>query len=589
MINFLDKPFIQHVTFIRGVKDLWLMGFAIISGMIGAVVVRILNLIIETMHHFLFHLSNGGHLSGLLWVNPWYSVTMPIMGGLLLWQTRRWINRYFSQNPVDIVEANALHGGRLNVADSLYVGLQTILTTGFGLSLGLEAAYTQISSACISRLSEIFALRKEDIRVLVGCGAGAAIAAEFNSPLGGAFYAFEIVIASYNIVNFTPVILAAIVGVVTAHWLGMRTPILNFPAQIPVVHDYVSIVFLALLCALIGIAIMYFSAQLEVVVKKNRLGQGFPLVAGGAVIGLLSLITPAILSSGHAVVWVSLAGGVGFKLACLILLLKAFASTISIGVGFRGGLFFASMLIGCAAGIVFGHGLAFYQIHALSPLVYGLMGMATMAVVIIGGPLSMTFLTLEMTKSYPYTGCVLLSVLIAQFFVRKLFGFSFATWRFHLRGENTQSALDISWLRRSKIESLMHYDLTIIDETTSIKEARKLFLSRNMSKAIVRTSNNQYVGMVYTHILLNPELDSDQCVKEIVCQREIFILPQMEIKDALNFFESKHIDFAVVVSREKQRYIIGGVYKNDVLKTYTQFLENQIIEVTGFDFGKKRA
>ena len=75
---------------------------------------------------------------------------------------------------------------------------QTLLSNGAGASVGLEAGYTQIGSAVASRLGTAFRLRRTDMRLLVGCGAAAAIAAAFNAPLTGAFYAFELVIGTYS-------------------------------------------------------------------------------------------------------------------------------------------------------------------------------------------------------------------------------------------------------------------------------------------------------------------------------------------------------------------------------------------------------
>ena len=116
---------------------------------------------------------------------------------------------------VDPIEANALYGGRMSLNDSLIVVLQTIMSNGVGASIGLEAGYTQIGSAVASRLGRMFRVRRNDLRVLVGCGAAGAIAGAFNAPLTGAFYAFELVIGTYTLGTFAPV---AVVG----HRRGVR-------------------------------------------------------------------------------------------------------------------------------------------------------------------------------------------------------------------------------------------------------------------------------------------------------------------------------------------------------------------------------
>ena len=85
------------------------------------------------------------------------------------------------------LEANAIHGGRMSLGDSVYVAFQNVISNGGGASVGLEAGYTQIAGGLASRLGIAFELRRSDLRTLVGCGSAAAIAAAFGSPLTGAF------------------------------------------------------------------------------------------------------------------------------------------------------------------------------------------------------------------------------------------------------------------------------------------------------------------------------------------------------------------------------------------------------------------
>ena len=108
----------------------------------------------------------------------------------------------------------------MSLNDSLIVVAQTIMSNGVGASIGLEAGYTQIGSAMASRFGRMFRVRRNDLRLLVGCGAAAAIAGAFNAPLTGAFYAFELVIGTYSLGTFAPVAVAAIVAVAVVNALG---------------------------------------------------------------------------------------------------------------------------------------------------------------------------------------------------------------------------------------------------------------------------------------------------------------------------------------------------------------------------------
>ena len=105
------------------------------------------------------------------------------------------------------------------------VGAQNMVSNGFGASVGLEAAYAQAGGGLASRLGSAFGLRRADLRVLVGCGAAGAIAAAFGAPLTGAFYAFELIIGTYTIANFAPVMASAVAGSLVAGALGGVEPL----------------------------------------------------------------------------------------------------------------------------------------------------------------------------------------------------------------------------------------------------------------------------------------------------------------------------------------------------------------------------
>ena len=98
--------------------------------------------------------------------------------------------------------------------------LQTMMSNGVGASVGLEGGYTQIGAAIASRFGRSFRLRRNDMRVLVGCGAAGAIGSAFHAPLTGAFYAFELIIGTYTLATFAPVAVASIVAYSVLQVLG---------------------------------------------------------------------------------------------------------------------------------------------------------------------------------------------------------------------------------------------------------------------------------------------------------------------------------------------------------------------------------
>ena len=150
-------------------------------------------------------------------IEPLRALLVPSLGGLLLGVAFLLLLRWRPAREIDPIEANALHGGRMSFRGSVIVALQTIWSSGVGASVGLEAGYTQLASGLAASLGRGFHLRRADQRIMVGCGAAAAIAGAFGAPLAGAFYAFELVIGGYTPASLTPVGVAAVVGYFVAH------------------------------------------------------------------------------------------------------------------------------------------------------------------------------------------------------------------------------------------------------------------------------------------------------------------------------------------------------------------------------------
>src|SRR6201999_3230892 len=148
------------------------------------------------------------------------------------------------------VEANALHGGRMSLSDSLRLTVLTIFSAGVGASVGMEAAFTQLGAGTASRTARIFHLGGVDLRTFVGCGAAAAISAAFNAPLAGAFYAFELIIGSYSPLVLAPVAIAALSGTLVARAISGEDAIFGLDAQVHITGmDYALFAWVGILAA----------------------------------------------------------------------------------------------------------------------------------------------------------------------------------------------------------------------------------------------------------------------------------------------------------------------------------------------------
>ena len=507
---------------------------------------------------------------------------VPAIGGLLLGLSGLALARWWPRRAVDPIEANALYGGQMSMRDSIVLVGQTMLSNGVGASIGLEAGFAQIGSAVASKAGRGFRVRRNDLRLLVGCGAGAAIAAAFNAPLTGAFYGFELIIGTYTLATLAPVVMSAICAVSVMRLLtgGGEGFEIRVPTAIEPV-DYVPILALGMVCALCGIAIMRGVALTEEVFRRSRLPNWLRPAVGGLCVGGLALITPQVLSSGHSALRIGLDAPYTLQHVAMLLVLKSLASSISIGAGFRGGLFFASLFLGALVGKLFGGVLAMVSAtQALPGVVCAVVGMSGVATAIVGGPLTMAFLALESTGSLPLTVAVLAAAVVSALTVRRTFGYSFATWRFHLRGEAIRSAVDIGWMRNLTVGRMMRREFRSVRADMPLAAFRRELPLGSTTRVVAVDEAGRYAGIA-TVFEAHAAGEEVSRVSEILHYPKSVLLPQMTIKEAVALFEAAESDALAVVESPETQKVIGLLTEQHALRRYSEELDRRRRELSG--------
>ena len=555
---------------------------AALVGVAGGLVVAAMSAVVELLHVVLFDLDNGQRLSSQLRIEPLRALLVPTLGGFLLGLAFLIIARWRPAREVDPIEANALHGGRMSFRGSAIVALQTIWSSGVGASVGLEAGYTQLSSGLAASLGRGFHLRRADQRLMVGCGAAAAIAGAFGAPLAGAFYAFELVLGGYTPASLTAVGVASVIGYLVARSFAPLSLSLGVGAVSDVVaRDLAIAALLGVLAALFGIGIMRGVAFCEMLLSKIRLWSPLRPALGGLVVGILALQTPQVLSSGHGAL--HFAGIVSMPLAFIatVFVLKTVASVVSLGSGFRGGLFFATLFLGAIGGRLFATGFdALLPGFKLDPNVYAVIGMSALSASVIGGPLTMSFIALESTGDLWLTTVVLAAVIISTQITRELFGYSFATWRLHLRGETIRSAADVGWLRDLTVRRLMRPDVVTVNADMAIAEFRAKFPPGSKTQVVAEDEAGRYAGLVIVAEAHAPDIDTKKTVRSILHHQMVVLHPGMNIREAISAFDVAEAESLAVVEAGDNRPI-GILTEAHAMRRYAEESERRRREVVG--------
>jgi CIC family chloride channel protein len=438
----------------------------------------------------------------------------------------------------------------------------------------LEAGYAQIGAGLASYLGVRSRLRRQDLRMLVGCGAGGAIAAAFGAPLTGAFYAFELIIGAYSLANAIPVFAATLAASLTTQAVIGAPYDITAPTVAPLTFvDFGALIGLGLVAAAVGVGAMRVAALIERgfhAVVRWRLVRP---VVGGLIVGSMALYTPQVLGAGHGALGLDFYWPMSARELAILIALKLLACLVSLASGFRGGLFFASLFVGSLLGKLYSIGIdALAPSLGLETTACVLVGMGALSAAIVGGPLTMTFLVLESTGNLGVAGGVLASSIATTLAVRATFGYSFTTWRLHLRGETIRGGQDIGWLRDLTVGRMMVRSPPVFPADRSVRAFREAYPIGSANVVVAILEDGRYQGLIHAaeaHAAAIENGDDGGPVGAIAHLPATVLHLDQDIGAALKAFDAAQADILAVTARGTGQ-VLGTLGEAYAARRYAQ-------------------
>jgi CIC family chloride channel protein len=565
--------------------ELGLVALAIGVGALAGLSVSVMTVIVNVAHMLIYGIPFDVHLSAAQRVSPAAAFAAPMLGGLALGSIDLWRSRRKLPHAVDPVEANALRGGRMSLRESALVAAQTLTSNGCGASVGLEAGYAQVGAGVASRLGVDLGLRRQDLRMLVGCGAGGAIAAAFGAPLTGAFYAFELIIGAYTLANVGPVFAATLMAALTTKAIIGAPYVISAPGApaLNFVH-YGALIVLGLVAAAVGVGAMRAAALIERAFHAMVPLRLVRPVVGGLMLGAMALYTPQVLGAGHGALGLDFYWPMTATQLSVLIVLKLFASLVSLASGFRGGLFFASLFVGSLLGKLYSIGVdVLFPSLGLDTTACVLVGMGALSTAIVGGPLTMTFLVLESTGNLGIAGGVLAASIATALAVRATFGYSFTTWRLHLRGETIRGGQDIGWLRELTVAKMMIPSPPVFPADQSVRAFREANPLGSANVVVAVGDEGRYHGLIQVaeaHAIELTEGDDGGPVGLVARLPATTLHPDDDIRSALDLFGAAQTDTLAVTARETGQ-VLGTLGEAFAARRYAQETDGAMKGVLG--------
>jgi CIC family chloride channel protein len=402
-----------------------LFGIALVVGVtsgLGAVVFRNLISFFTWLATGESEFGQGGYVgsSHLPWLGLGFLVTIPVVGGILYGPlVYRFAREARGHGVPEVMIAVAENGGRIRPKVAVVKAIASALTIATGGSVGREGPIVQIGSAMASGLGQWIRMPENRMRILVACGAGGGIAATFNAPITGVFFAVEIILREFSVEAMFAVMLSAMVAdAVAIPFLGDHAFLTGFPTGIALHNprNYLLIAVLAVVAALIGLlfkTVLYKMEDLWDLIWKGRPEWARPAV-GGLLLGLLLLALPQMYGVGYPVMFKAIAGNYTMWFLLILMVGKMLATSLTLGIGGSGGIFAPSLFIGVTSGMAFGvtadH---LFGAGAGSPALYAAVAMGAVFTSAARAPLTSLASVVEMTGDFTLTLPVMLAVAIA--------------------------------------------------------------------------------------------------------------------------------------------------------------------------------
>jgi CIC family chloride channel protein len=158
---------------------------------------------------------------------------------------------------------------------------------------------------------------------------------------------------------------------------------------------------------------------------------------------------------------------------------------------------------------------------------------------------------------------------------REFFGYSFTTWRFHLRGETIRSAADIGWIRDLTVAQMMRSDVRTTPVESPISSFREAFPLGSTNQVVAVDEDGRYAGMVILAEAHAAELPATVALREILHHADHVVLPQMTAQEAIAAFDRYEAEALAVVDSAERRQVVGLLSESHVLRRYSDASERQ--------------
>ena len=521
-------------------------------------------------------------------------VAYPMVGILLtLWLIKKVFRKDPGPGIPSTLYAISKRKSRLKRHNMYSSVITSILTVGFGGSVGLEAPAIQTNAAIGSNLGAQLKLDYKTKTLLIGCGAAGSMAALFGSPVAAIVLSIEVLMLDLTTASLIPLLLASISATMTSNWMYGEDVLFHFSLKDPFLYEQLP--FFLLLGLFTGVFSVYFSkSYLYIKDRFKRFKNPWTrAVIGGLMLGVIIFFFPPLYGEGYEIINAFLndnlrrvaensffydhTGSIYMMLlfmACLIIL-KAVATSITVGAGGVGGIFAPSLFLGGTLGFFFTRVFRYFELSELSVSNFTLVGMAGVLAGVLHAPLTAIFLIAELTGGYELFIPLMLTAAISYYTSKLVLNHTIFTKELAERGELITHNKDQAVLTLMNLHDEIEKDFLTVRPEHSLRQLCVAVGRSHRNMFPVLDKNDNLIGIVtlddIRQIMFDQSLYDEVFVHGLMTAPPEIISLQDNMETVVRKFEDSGAWNLPVV--DSNQYL-GFVSKSRLFSAYRSMLKN---------------
>jgi chloride channel protein, CIC family len=525
-------------------------------------------------------------------IGPWI-ILMPVIGGIAIGFLAKYGSTKIKGHGIpEAMEAVLTSRSRIEARVAILKPLSAAIAIGTGGPFGAEGPIIQTGGAFGSLVGQLISTTAAERKVLLACGAGAGMAATFNTPIAGVILAIELLLFEFRARSFIPLVIACTLATsVRGLLFGQHSMFSMGNVDFDIPRGLPFYLLLGVICGGAAIGFTKLLYWVEDQFARLPIDDLWHPAIGALALGVIGFFVPRVLGVGYDTISDILNDNLGLRLLILVMVFKTLALVLSLGSGTSGGLLAPMFMSSAAMGGVFAIGVNTIIPGAhLSPGAYALVAMAAVFGAASRATFAFIVFAFEITRDYNAILPLMLCCVIADLIALRYLPTSIMTEKLARRGLHVPGDYEASVLHMVRVSEVMDphvhpvpAEITVADLAASIRSSKPGF---DLSQGLPIASDDGRLAGIVTQGDLLRALESDPegraSVLEAGSVPPIVAYPDELVLDAVHRLVRHNIGRLPVVSRKDPLQLVGYFDRSHILKAWARQVEDEGLQEDGW-------